>query len=125
MVQLWSDKKRTIFALPLSFTKYTLTDEKLLVRKGFLSISEDEIRLYRITDVSFHQNLRDRIWGVGNIHICSADKTLPEFDIMRVKNARAVMDQISEVVENVRNEKRVGVNEFMADGADFPHPPIG
>ena len=125
MVELWSDKKRTLFALPLSFTKYTLTDEKLLVRTGVLSIKEDEIRLYRITDVSFHQTLRDRIWRVGNIHICSADKSLPEFEIQRVKNARQVMDQISEVVENVRNEKRVGVNEFMTDGLDIPHPPIG
>ena len=124
MVELWSDKKRTIFGLPLSFTKYTLTDEKLLVKQGFLSIKEDEVRLYRITDVSFHQTLRDRIWKVGNIHICSADKSLPEFDILRVKNARVVMDQISEVVENVRNEKRVGLNEFMSDGIDGHHPPF-
>ena len=28
--ELWSDKKRTIFGLPISFTKYTLTDTRLI-----------------------------------------------------------------------------------------------
>lgn len=47
---LWTDKKRTLFGLPISFTRYILTGKKFITRKGFLSISEDEIELYRVVD---------------------------------------------------------------------------
>ena len=43
---LWTDKKRTFLGLPLSFTRYYLTDHQLITRVGFLSIKEDEIELY-------------------------------------------------------------------------------
>ena len=35
---VWTDKKRTIFGLPLSFTRYYLTETKLICRHGLLSI---------------------------------------------------------------------------------------
>ena len=37
---IWTDKKRTIFGLPLSFTRYFLTETKFITRTGFLSIDE-------------------------------------------------------------------------------------
>jgi hypothetical protein len=45
---IWTDKKRTIFGLPISFTRYFLTEDKFITRKGFLSIEEDELDLYRV-----------------------------------------------------------------------------
>ena len=45
---IWTDKKRSIFGLPISFTRYFLTETKLITRKGFLSVEEDEIELYRV-----------------------------------------------------------------------------
>lgn len=42
----WSDRKRTLFGLPWSFTKYMVTVEKLLIRTGVFSIREEEVRLY-------------------------------------------------------------------------------
>lgn len=47
---IWTDKKRTIFGLPISFTRYFLTEDKFITRKGFLSIEEDELDLYRVID---------------------------------------------------------------------------
>ena len=52
MDYLWHDKKRTLFGLPLSFTKYSLSEERLFIEKGFLNKQEDEVRLYRIMDIS-------------------------------------------------------------------------
>ena len=60
---LWTDKKRTLFGLPLSFTRYYLTDHQLITRTGFLSVQEDEIELYRITDKRIQQPLSQRIFG--------------------------------------------------------------
>ena len=39
---IWTDKKRTIFGLPISFTRYFLTEDKFITRKGFLSIEDKE-----------------------------------------------------------------------------------
>ena len=47
---VWTDKKRTLFGLPLSFTRYFLTETKFITRTGFLSVEEDEIDLYKIID---------------------------------------------------------------------------
>ena len=38
---LWTDRKRhTIFSLPLSFTKYTLTETKLIIQRGCFNLRE-------------------------------------------------------------------------------------
>lgn len=110
----WKDRKRIIFGLPWSFTKYSLTDEKLIVKTGFLSTKEDETRLYRIMDVTLKRSLGERIWGLGTIHVCSADKSTPEFDIKRVKKSETVKNLISDMVETERERKRISGREFMS-----------
>lgn len=57
---LWTDKKRTVFGLPLSFTRYYLTEKKLITRTGFLNITEDEFDLYRVIDKKLLLLLRVR-----------------------------------------------------------------
>lgn len=115
---LWQDRKRPIFGLPLSFTKYKLTNEKFLVEKGVLSITQEEIRLYRIMDLSVKCTLLQRIFNVGTIHCCSADKSTPEFDIKDVKNPMQVKDLISKNVEEERQRKRIGTREYMVSDGD-------
>jgi len=115
MSVIWSDRKRTIFGLPLSFTKYTITDEKLIIESGFLNKKEEEVRLYRIMDVTLKRSFGERIFGVGTIHCCSADKSTPEFDIKSVKNSADVKNILSDMVESERDRKRVGMREFAQD----------
>lgn len=110
---LWQDRKRTIFGLPWSFTKYKLTEEKLVIQTGFFSIKQEEIRLYRIMDVTLNRSLGQRIWGLGTIHCCSADKSTPEFDIKNIKNSETVKELLSDAVEKERTKKRVSSREFM------------
>lgn len=110
---VWSDRKRTIFGLPWSFTRYILTDEKLLIIKGVFKQTEDEIRLYRILDVSLKRSLFERFDRVGTIHCCSSDKTSGEFDIKRVKKSREVKELISDMVEKQRIARGVTLREEM------------
>lgn len=114
---LWRDRKRTIFGLPLSFTVYELDEERLFIRTGFLHVREDEIRLYRIMDLTFDQTLGQRIFGVGTIHCCSSDATKKDFDIKSVKHAREVRELLSRLVEEQRQAKRMFYQEELgADG---------
>lgn len=112
---IWADRKRTLFGLPLSFTKYSLSEERLFIETGLLNKKEDEVRLYRITDVSLSRSLLQRIFGVGTIHCCSGDKTLKDFDILSVKRSRQVKEMLSEAVEKQRDAKRVTSREFIGN----------
>ncbi|MBQ8085581.1 MAG: PH domain-containing protein [Lachnospiraceae bacterium] len=119
MDYLWSDRKRTLFGLPLSFTKYSMTDERLFIEQGFLNKKEDEVRLYRIMDVSLSRSFGQRMFGVGTIHCCSADKSMKDFDIVSIKHPKEVKEQLSELVEKQRDAKRVTNREFMSDRHDM------
>lgn len=118
MDYIWKDRKRTIFGLPWSFTKYSLTEERLFIEKGFLNKKEDEVRLYRITDMSLNRPLGQRIFGVGTIRCCSGDKSLGDFDIEKVKKSKEVKEILSELVEKQRDAKRVTSREFIGDAHD-------
>ena len=113
---VWKDRKRIIFGLPWTFTVYKLTEEKLFVETGFFSKKEEEIRLYRVMDLTLKRPFGQRLWGLGTIHCCTADKSTPEFDILKVKKAKEVKDMISDMVEKQREEKRISAREFMSDG---------
>ena len=118
MSVVWHDRKRTLFGLPLSFTKYSVTEDKLLIETGLLNKKEEEVRLYRIMDVTLKRSLGERIFGLGTIHCCSADKSTPEFDIKRIKDSANVKNLISDMVEEERDRKRVSMREFTGDGDD-------
>lgn len=110
---VWKDRKRTLFGLPWSFTKYSLSDDRLFISTGFLSTKEDEVRLYRIMDISLKRTLGQRILGLGTIKCCSADKTLGDFEIKNIKKSKDVKELLSEMVENERNRKKVTSREFI------------
>ena len=122
---VWYDRKRTFLGLPLSFTKYYVYNEKLVVETGFFSLREEEIRLYRIMDITLRRSLVQRMFGLGTIHICSADKTTPEIDIKNVKKPRDTKEMLSSLVEEARSSKRISSHEYMGvdldDGGHFGH----
>ena len=110
---IWKDTRRPIFGLPLSFTKYTLLEDKLLIDTGFLSTKQEEIKLYRIMDVTLNRSFWQRIFGVGTIHCCSGDKSSPEFDIKDIKKSFEVKEMLSRMIEEQRDKKRVTGREFL------------
>ena len=112
---LWRDHKRTIFGLPWSFTIYSLTEERLFIEKGFFNLKRDEVRLYRIMDISLSRTLGQRIFGLGTIRCCSGDRSLGDFEIKNIKNSTAVMEQLSSLIEKERDRKRVSSREFLHD----------
>ena len=115
---LWRARKRNIFGLPWTFTVYTLKEDKLCISSGVLNKKIEEIRLYRMKDFTVHRSLLQRIFGLGTIHICSADSTTPEFDVVNVRDVEKVKDLMSDQVEKARNIAGVSAKEFMASGFD-------
>jgi len=110
---LWQDKKRPFFGLPLSFTKYTLLEDKLLIDKGFFVKKQNEVKLYRIVDFSIRQNLIQRLFNIGDIKVSSSDNSEADFIIKEVKNPFDVKETISKKVEEERKKNKVIAGEFL------------
>lgn len=108
---IWEDKMR-IFGMPISFTKYQLTDEKLVINEGFLNLSRRQIQLYRMKDFSATQSLGDRIFGVGDIKIISTDPQDPTFVIRKIKNPWQVLEILNEAVQIAYEETGVRPSEL-------------
>ena len=112
---LWSDRKRwTFLGLPWTFTKYTCTAEKFIVESGIFSTKEEEIRLYRILDLTLERSFWQRIFGLGTICCDTVDKSSPRLVIKNINNPRNVKELVSEAVEKERMKKRVSSRELMA-----------
>lgn len=96
---LWNDRKR-ILGMPITFTRYSMTDDRLFLECGFLNIKTEEILLYRIRDISLERKLGQRIFGVGSVRVISSDKTAPELLIKNIKHPIEVKELIHRQVED-------------------------
>ena len=101
---VWTDKKRTFLGMPLSFTRYFLTETKIITRKGFFNIDEDEIEIYRIDDKKMSFSFGQRMCGCGTITIYSRDYDTPTKEIKSIKNARQVLDMIDQYLNAERDK---------------------
>ena len=111
---LWKDRKR-YFGLPLSFTRYSLSEDRLFLSVGFLSIKDDEVLLYRVRDLDSSRNLWQRLFGVGTVTVISSDKTMPTMVLKNVKDPLFVKELIHQQVEQVKLQRRVRLGEIMTD----------
>lgn len=109
---VWKDRKRIWCGLPWTFTKYELSTDKLVIKTGFFNQNDDEVRLYRILDISLKRSLFQRIFGLGTIRCNSVDKTMKNFDITNIKNSERVKDQLSDLIEESRRSNRVSSREL-------------
>jgi uncharacterized membrane protein YdbT with pleckstrin-like domain len=86
-VLVWADVSRTVtvvvglvvLALTVVWAlletirwKYTITDRRVFVRHGLVSVNEQTARLERVQDLTLHQTLFDRLFGVGTLQIDTA-----------------------------------------------------
>ena len=112
--QLWQDRKR-YFGLPLSFTRYALSEDRLFISQGFLNIKDDEILLYRVRDIDTSRSLWQRLFGVGTVTVLSSDKTMPTLVLENIKDPIFVKELIHKQVEEVKIQRRVRFGEIMTD----------
>ena len=111
---LWKDRKR-YFGMPLSFTRYSLSDDRLFISVGFLNIKDDEILLYRVRDIDTSRTLWQRIFGVGTVTVASSDKTMPTLVLKNVKDPLFVKELLHKQVEEMKIKRRVRFGEIMTD----------
>lgn len=122
---IWTDKKRTLFGLPISFTRYFLTETKMVIRKGFLNVTESEFELYKVKDKKLLLPFGQRMFGCGTVVVQVADMDSSFTEIKSVKKPRDFMNKFEREVNIQRDRYRtrgrdmagaLGFGEF--DGQD-------
>lgn len=110
---LWTEKKNTFFGKPWSFTRYFLFQDRFLVKRGFFTRRQEELRLYRVKDVVLRQTFLQRIFGVGTLTIISTDASTARFLIINIKVPEHVAKLISDSAEAERIAKGLTALECL------------
>ncbi len=91
LLLLWPFKRH----LRNRLTKMTILDDKLRYERGFLTRTTRTILLSRVQDVTVHQHIGQRIFGVGNLSIETAGESSRE-TIFNIDRPQQVADHINE-----------------------------
>jgi len=109
---LWKDRKRYL-GMPISFTRYEVTTDRLIVRHGFFKTHTEEVLIYRIMDIHLVRGLGQKICGVGTVTLLSTDKSTPTIELKNIKRSDQVRRFLSKLIEDQRVAKGVGKSEFL------------
>ncbi|MEA3042689.1 MAG: hypothetical protein QOH47_527 [Sphingomonadales bacterium] len=90
-------------------SKYEVTEERLIVRRGIISKSIDEIELYRIKDVRIDFSIINQLAGIGRITISSSDETTRDGDLVlsNIERAQERRETLRRLVDTARQKRRV------------------
>jgi uncharacterized membrane protein YdbT with pleckstrin-like domain len=88
---------------------YEITEERLIIRRGILFKSVDEIELYRVKDIRIDFTLLNQWANIGTIAISSSDETTRSGDLIlpHIENAQARREQLRRLVDTARQKRRV------------------
>jgi uncharacterized membrane protein YdbT with pleckstrin-like domain len=89
---------------------YELTEERLIVRRGIIMKSIDEIELYRVKDVRIDFSIVNQLADIGRISISSSDettRTTGELVLRDIERARERREQLRRLVDTARQKRRV------------------
>lgn len=115
---IWKDRKR-FWGMPLSFTRYAISEDRLFISIGFISVKDEEVLLYRVRDINTSRSLWQRICGVGTITVVSSDKSMPNAVLKNIKHPMEVKELLHRQVEDMKIRRRVRFGEIMATGDDM------
>ena len=104
---IFVEKKRTKFlGLPICFTTYTLSDEKITITSGYLNITVDDAYMYKVQDVQLTKSLFERIFKLGTITCFTGDKTHPELKLVHIRKSAEIKDYLIKASEESRRKRR-------------------
>lgn len=118
--ELMRERKRWLFfGIPWTFTKYILTEKKIIIESGLLNSSENEILMYRVTDMTLTRSLFQKMFGLGTLTVYAHDKTNPTLIVKNIKHTKEFKEVLSEAVEKDRLRMKMRQSEIVDGIHDF------
>jgi hypothetical protein len=65
------------------------------------------LQLWRVRDVTYRQNLVDRILGIAHIELITSDTVTPRLEILGMPASRALFEQLKDSIEVQRQAQNV------------------
>jgi uncharacterized membrane protein YdbT with pleckstrin-like domain len=99
--------------------KYEVTEERLIIRRGIVSKSIDEIELYRIKDIKIDFSLINQVAGIGRLTIASSDETTRDGDLViaGIERAQERRETLRRLVDAARQRRNVREIDMHPDAA--------
>lgn len=99
--------------LVVKATKFTLTDQRLIVSNGIFTKRTNETELYRVRDTTIEEPFFYRMFGVGNVIIYSTDEKEGQLHFNAYNKPHWIKDQIRNNAEICRQKKRWGSDNVL------------
>lgn len=96
-------------------TVYTLTTQRLTLRRGVFSRTTEDLELYRVRDTRLEQTFVERLVGLGEVVLYTTDASTPELRLRFIRDAAGVRERLRALVEARRDAKRVRAFESDHD----------
>ncbi|HEY2344848.1 MAG TPA: PH domain-containing protein [Xanthomonadaceae bacterium] len=87
--------------------RITLTDQRLILRRGVFSRTTDYVELYRVKDSNFTQPFVERLVGLGTIRLRTTQDSAPSVELSGMTAPEQLWNQIRGLVEARRDAKGV------------------
>jgi uncharacterized membrane protein YdbT with pleckstrin-like domain len=76
-------------------TKYTVTDQRIMIRRGILSRTENSAHIDRVQNVTIHQSIVQRMLRVGDVDFDTAGTDDYEFKFVGIDDPRDLREMIA------------------------------
>jgi uncharacterized membrane protein YdbT with pleckstrin-like domain len=97
---------------------YEVTEDRLILHKGILQKSIDEIELYRVKDVRIDFSIINQLADIGTITIASSDETTRDAPLVirDVAKARLRRERLRALVNTARRNRGVREIDMVQEG---------
>lgn len=87
--------------------KFRVSNANIEYERGLFSKRIDVTPLWRVRDVTYKQDLIDRILGIAHIEVVAADASTPSFEIVGLPASRQLFENLRDSIEIQRQTKNV------------------
>lgn len=99
------------FYLLSKSVKFTITNQRVRVRRGLLSQVEENLEMFRMDHFELRRPLALRLLGFASLHLFSSDMEFNNFRIYAVPNLEALAEEMR--VCQLRERVRRGLTTFV------------
>lgn len=92
-------------------TLYTITTQRIMVRRGQLNQKEETLEVFRIDHFELRKPFTWRLLGQADLHLFSSDTEFADFNIYAIPNLEALADTLREC--QLRERTRRGLTTFV------------
>ena len=94
----------TVVLLRWYRVRYVITSTQVYIKRGFLSLDVDQIRIARIQNTTLSQSLGERVLGYGDVIAYTAGSDTLNIEFRDVPNPARVNETLSTLLSRPENE---------------------